>query len=432
MAVTATGSLAGCPLRGDDVDRPTPTPGRTRTSTEQPTPTPPSTPTATPTDEPTPGNRPVVFLDPKQVTAIKEKLAANAEPWQSGLAKLEASAEEALGTEPRSVADNGPPAGIDDAHKFGTDAPYQEKDGVFSDDINRQDYFAALDMGDWIRTLGTAYALTERSEFGARCVELLHHWFLNPQTRMYPTTKNYGPHTADLRGQNPIELYITIPKMAYGAALVANHDQWKSYEQKPQKRLHSWFRKYLHDAMEAGPRAGTRGDGITRWWILNCAAIAAYLNDERRLQACFDLWRTDGFRDLEPRGTLKFPRWRTRGLYYSMSSIDALALVAEIARHKGVNLYGHEVTVDGTEVTVLEHLYDFHAKFILEPSEWPWSELGGFEDFEREYAASVYELGYSRWAKDAYRAAISTSGRPIYDQRILGWLTATHGNRFEL
>jgi hypothetical protein len=45
---------------------------------------------------------------------------------------------------------------------------------------------------------------------------------------------------------------------------------------------------------------------------------------------------------------------------------------------------------------------------------------------------SAYELIYSRYPSPEVLAALQARPRPVWDIRVLGWTTLTHGNRFDL
>lgn len=369
------------------------------------------------------------FVDGDELAAIKAKVDAGEEPWASAYQELIADADAVVDAGLESVVDNGAPAGGDgDPHKYGTDAPYQGSDGVFSEDIDRQDYFKAIRVGDQLRNLGLAYALTGTDTYAETAVDIAYHWFVDPDTRMFPSAENYGPHTDGLLGQNSIEHYITIPKMLYGADIVRNHSHWSTKPDGAVAELGNWVSTYLAETEAGGHRGGPEGNGIYKWWLVNRAAAAAFVGDQPALERVADDWRTTAFTDYESRGTFQYALWRTRSLYYSLSALNALTLTAEILRHQGIDLYGH--TVDG--VSRLRTALDFHAAYLQDPSSWPWEELGGLSAAEQMYGAVSFELAYSQWQDGDYLDAVGAVDRPIYDQRILGWATLTHGNRFEL
>ena len=435
-AAAGIGSLAGCNRNQQPETPNTPPPTATETQTSTPgteteTETVEPSATETATESPDLRDRPVIFISPAEVRAARAKVEAGKEPWKTSYEKLMDDADSALDATPKSVVDNGAPVKTDDAHKYGSDAPYQGKDGVYSDDINRHDYLIALDMKDWIRDTAQAYAFSREDKYAEKAIDLLHHWFLKEDTRMYPSVINYGPHTEDLKGQNSIEHYIFLPAMFYGAALVSGHPYWEEKEGASEEALLGWVRTF-QKSLETGPHGGTTGDEIYKWWTTTRAITAALLGDEEGLQAAFDEWRSTALKDYNERGTFEAERVRTRGLFYSLSAENALTLGAEVARHHGVDLYQYVGDKEGPDKSVLRRAYDFHAEYIIDPSEWPWKERKGLERSEREYGLVGYELAYSYWQDDQYLEAIQKFGRPIHDWRVLGWVTLTHGNRFAL
>lgn len=418
-------SLAGC---GQEERRsPTPPSSPTDTPTESPTAPPTGTATQSPTDSPTESptktraDRPVVFLPPARVGTVRRYVGTRGGPWRTAYRDLVERANQALRAKPRSVVDNGGPAG-EGPNKYGSDAPYQNRDGVYSDDINRQDYQAGLDMGDWTRTLAQTYLLSGEDRYARKAVELLHHWFVDDATRMYPSANNFGPHTSGLKSQNSIELFIVVPELLYAAALLDGHPHWDTFD-RGTEAVREWTRTW-QESLLYGSRGGPTGDEIYKWWVTTRAVTAAYLGDRGQLESAFEEWRTNALRDFEPRGSFEYARQRSRGLYYSLSALNALTYCAEIAANHGVDLYGY--TGDGSE-PVLRRAHDFHAPFVRDPSSWRWQELDGLSAREREYGVVSYELSYARRGVSDYLDVVEAVGRPVSDWRILGPVSLTHG-----
>lgn len=379
--------------------------------------------------EPSSVDRPIVFNPPAKIETIRQKVDAGEQPWARAFEELLEDAGWALEASPRSVVDNGAPAGTDDAHKYGSDAPYQSKDGVYSDDVNRGDYQAALDMKDWIRDAALAYRLTREDEYARTAIDLLRAWFIDSETRMHPSVVNYGPHSEGLKGQNSIEHYIFVPAMVYGAALVADHPYWEAGSGPGESGVTEWLEEF-QETLEDDANGGVESDEISKWWVTTRLIVAAYLEDDDAFERACDDWRTRVLQDFTEQGTFEKDRPRSRGLFYSLSAMNALTLGAEVAGHHGVDLYGY--TKDGMSESVLQRSHQFHAEFLEDPSEWPWEERNGLDDNERMYGTVSYELCYSRWQTDAYWDAIEATGRPVYDWRVLGYTTLTHGDLFEL
>lgn len=363
----------------------------------------------------TPAGRTVYagFLDSDEVAAIQQELSAGNDPWQTGYGAQLRDARRALNVTPLSVVDNGAPEGVDD-HRFATGSI-------------RTDYQAAIRMGHWIRDLGIAYVFTGSERFAQQAVKLLDHWFLAPETRMYPSGENFGETYFS------IELHITIPAMLYGAAFVRDAPSWSSVERGPEE-LRKWVEAYLTDLEDGRGKekyTGVVRNNIYAWWLVARASAAAYLDDRAALERVFDDWRANALDQIEPTGLLKYERQRKDGLAYSIYGLTALTLTAEIARHYDVDLYGY--TLDNDERSALLRVFAAHRGYVVDPSDWKWG-IGenGYTDGERQASGAVYELAHSRWQRPGFQSVIESIGRPLYERRILGWTTLTHANRFAL
>lgn len=353
------------------------------------------------------------FLDGNEVVAIRDRVADDEEPWKTAYDAQMRDAERALDATPSSVVDDGSPDGVDE-NRFATGE-------------SRPDYRAAIEMGTWVRDLGLAYVFTSEARFAQKAIELLDHWFLDPETRMHPSGRNFGETYFS------IEIHITVPTLLYGAALVRDSPHWSTVEA-DRDELRAWVEAYLTDLEEGRGQqryVGTVRNNIYAWWILARATAAAYLDDRDALERAFDDWRERAFDQLEPSGLLKHERQRVDGLEYSVYGLKALTFTAEIARHYGVDLYGHHLSDDDT--SALLRAFEAYRPYVLDASEWEWGTgENGYTEEDRTAAGSVYELAYSRWKRSGFRRVVESIGRPLYDRRILGWTTLTHADRFDL
>ena len=353
------------------------------------------------------------LLDGNEVVAVRDRVAEGDEPWRSGHDAQIRAAERALGAEASSVVDDGAPDGVD-AHRFATGE-------------ERPDYEAAVEMGTLVRDLGLAYVFTAETRYARRAIELLDHWFLAPETRMFPSGRNFGETYFS------IEIHVTVPTLLYGAALVRDSSRWSTVGA-DRAALREWVAAYLAD-LEAGRGSkryvGTVRNNIYAWWILARATAAAYLGDRGALSRAFDDWRERALDQVEPTGLLRHERGRVDGLEYSVYGLKALTLTAEIARHYGVDLYGHRLRDD--DASALLRAFEGHRRYVVDATDWEWGTgENGYTDADRTAAGSVYELAHSRWDRPGFRSVVESIGRPLYERRVLGWTTLTHANRFEL
>jgi len=361
----------------------------------------------------TPGDSPpVLFLSAAEVTAIRGRLAE--EPWKGGFTRLVADAELALTTTPRSVVDNGAPAANPgDTSRYGTDEPTK----------NREDYLSAVDMNNWIRSLGMAYAFTGEQRYAERCVELLVHWFVDPTTRMYPSAQNFGPHTPGAGvPTSRAELWVTLPSMFYASTFVTGHSAWGAHGASAQADYRQWVATFLADLEQRPPATF---DSSYAWWLLARTGAAALIQSEPQLAAAFADWKDKASRQIDASGKPSLDA--VESFNKAAFGLKALVLSAEIARHNGGDLYEHEDPYGGS---VLRRAVIKMASYNLNPSSW--TGAGPPMDPDLDELASAYEAAHSHYRDASLLDAVNLAGRPIWDLRMLGWATLSHGNSFAL
>jgi hypothetical protein len=142
--------------------------------------------------------------------------------------------------------------------------------------------------------------------------------------------------------------------------------------------------------------------------IIENEALLGYLfNGVKALYAC----------KMNTQGRMEKEYTRSAGISYSLFSITPILLVAEIARHHGVDMYHYKSGVKGMELAL-----DYIEPYVKNPATWPWKEQ--FSARRKNLAA--FELGYFCWHKQKYVDRIKQYGRPIENARIIGYIALTH------
>jgi hypothetical protein len=390
-------------------------------------------------DEPElPDREPGMFLYLDTLSAIRERVDNGDGPWADAEPPFAADVQNAMAADPESVTDNG------DGHEFQTAGP-DEPD-------SRGDYLAAIRTGDRIRDLGLAYQYYGQDRFARKAVDLLDHWFLAEDTRMAPVKSN------------TIEQFITLPKMWWGAELVRGHDAWNRDSVGTESALEAWIGTYLDDVGHQIPTDFGQ-QNIFNWQQLTQAAGSVYRRDWENFRRAMGRNREDGFNQLREDGLLENEITRSTSLAYSLYAAKALVSAAELSRvyeHRleGPPLYEYQKFDDGT--AAIERILDAHAPYVSDPESWTerreddedaFYSANGFPARKQEAASSLYEVAYSYYEKESYLDAIQAGGRPVKnvptyvdaqqaaienpdrphrDERILGWTTFSHGERFRL
>jgi hypothetical protein len=379
-----------------------------------------------------------MFIHLDTLAAIRSRVENGDSPWAEAYDAFTADVQNAMEADPESVTDNG------DGHEFKTKGPEEPE--------ARKDYVKAIRTGDRIRDLGLAYQYTGSDQYAEKAIELLNYWFLDSETRMAP------------KKTNSIELFITLPKMWWGAELVRGHEAWEDDNIGSESDLMEWIRTFLDDVGHKIPTSFGQ-QNIFNWQEMTHAAGAVYLRDWDRFREAMQHNREDGFNQLREDGLLENEIVRASSLAYSLYAAKALVTAAELSRLyadklDGPTLYEHKKF--GGDKGAIERILDAHAPYVGDPE--AWEALGeddperfenehGFPARKQESGSSLYEVAYSYYEKDAYLKALKQSGRPVKnvptyvsaqqaaidnpdrphrDERILGWTTFTHGERFRL
>ncbi len=337
------------------------------------------------------GDHPRMYVNGLEITAIRDRVRASDEPWTGAYRRAISDADTALSAPPRSVRDGG-----------GSRSSYFDTEVIGTD---RHDYFAAIDMSRAIRDLGMGYALTGEARYADRAIALIDHWALDPDTSMNPSWTD---------SQSQIELSITMPGIFYGADLIWEYPGWGSADR---DAFQDWATRFAADVRGRSGSDNTNNFGSWRLVMLASAAVIA--EDSALLEYVFSHYRALAPNQISSRGYMGWERDRTTGLSYSTYAVNALAQVAEIARHYGVDLYHF---VDERGRGSLERAFDHLAPYATNPDTWPREQIRPF----RGENTPAYELAYLIWGKPEYLAVVTRWGRPAYDSRTAGPLTLTH------
>jgi hypothetical protein len=355
---------------------------------------------------------PAIYASRQELALVKAKVDLGAEPWASAYPAFEADVSAALDLTPVSVVDDGGPADGGDLHLFATDS----STGGCSEP-ERHDYCAAQTMSKAARDLALSYVLTGDQAHAAKAVALLFHWFVAPETRMLPEAGNAGPRTSGQNSGGDIEVDLVVPPFLYAASFLRGHPHWKTLSDSAEADFLTWVSDFLSDARQSTPSMGS-GSRFA-YHLAAMAAAEALLEDP--LAASFADWKAFMASGVDAGGIVV----GTSSVSDAWFTLKGMVLTAQLASYYHDDLYAFD---DGGG-SPLERAFDAYAGCAAMGS-CPFSEtLDGGTLAE---GASVYELAYSRYQTPAHLGVIEAAVRPILDDRILGWTTLTHSNRFEL
>ncbi len=350
-------------------------------------------------------NHPNMFLNAGEIENIKEKLRTNQQPWKSAYDIMINEDDKHINIPVQSVTFRGdsPPSG--DIHDYYTDPPYSS-DGVVDPNSDRTDYSSLINVSRSVRYLGIAYALTGNNVYADKAVQLINAWTVDSSTKMNPKFTN---------GQSHIEISVATPGIFYGADLIWNYPGW---DQSDRAAFKEWTAQMIDNA-----KMWSNDNNFENWRLVFISSASVITDDINSRQYVFDRWKAIIPDQMNTDGSMKKELTRTNSLTYSTFALNAMIQTAEIARHNNVDLYNYKST-DGKG---LEKALDFHVRYIIDPSIWPYQQIGTY----RGDNSAIYELAYSFKQKSSYHDVINELGgipRNMYEMRVMGPTTLTHAN----
>lgn len=386
-----------------------------------------------------------IFLDNNEVSiAISRK---NTEPWKTAYNQFITTANSKLTMPTKSVTSGGPAPPTGDKHSYYSSPPGGD----------RTDYNAAMDVCKAVRDLGLAYVFTNENKYADKAIQLINGWCLdgwnptssnpdgiNPNstgTYMRPTWWYTASGIPNQNRQQLIESYVTFPSMFYGASLIWGYSGWNSSQK---DKFKNWVTRYLKNPHSVGLTCDSAWSQNFDSWASVFGLSAAIIIDDMT-EFNWNIQRWKNLPDCQQDTDGSFPNERGRGeggWAYSMYNLVAWVTAAEIARHKGVDLYGYKAAGGkGIELAL-----DFHAQYVTraitnyKPTGWPYTGCTQSDTSKcrgvgcsDDAGGALYEPAYKYFpTKTAYKNAIlytinNTCGRPKTDTRTMGPVTLTHG-----
>jgi len=369
-----------------------------------------------PAERAAPGRK-LLVADIAHLADVRTRLDADPS-LKSAREALEDDAKKALALKPMSVMDKGitPPSG--DKHDYMSQAPYWwpdparpdgrpyiRRDGQRNPEINKitdRDNLGRVCNSVW--TLGLAYYLTGRDEYGAQAARLARTWFLDPATRMNPHL-NFGqgiPGINDGRGIGIIETRDLVPML--DGILLLGSSHWAAADD---AGLQTWMRAYLTWLVDSphGKDEAKNGNNHETWYDVQVTGLALYTGRQDLAQRTLEGVRQRIARQIEPDGRQPRELERTRSWDYSEFNLRAffdLAVMA--ARHANLDLWSYR-TADGRSVRQgLDYMVSFAA---TNEKKWPHEQMGGVRP---AVIHSLLRRAAVAWKEPKYRALAATVG----------------------
>jgi hypothetical protein len=376
-----------------------------------------ASPQAEVTSRPEQPRTPLLLVDQHYLSTVRARVRSGDAALKLALEALEEDAKKALAMAPTSVMDKTvtPPGG--DKHDYMSQAPYWwpdpakadgrpyiRRDGERNPEINRiTDHDNLGRLTSAVATLGLAFALTGRDEYGAQAARLVRVWFLDPATRMNPHLK-YGQGIPGINEGRGIGIIETrgLPDMLDGVLLLEGSRHWTASDE---AGLQAWMRAYLKWLTESqyGQDEGRNGNNHETWYDVQVAGLALYTGQQEIARRTLEGSRLRIARQFEPDGRQPRELERTRSWDYSEFNLTAFFNLARLGERVGVDLWTYR-TADGRS---LRQGLDFLVPYAAGDRKWPDPQI---TDFRPGVIHGLLRRAAVAWNEPKYRALAEKIG----------------------
>jgi hypothetical protein len=295
-------------------------------------------------------------------------------------ARILKAANQYLSEKPITITASSSPRSAGGLHDFFSEAdyfwpdpknpggPYINRDGMSNPDNFLEHRQALMRLSVQVPALVAAWKLTRDKRYAAHAAEHLRAWFVAEGTRMNPnlqyaqaihgitTGRNYGIiDTIHL-----VEVARAIEVMDPSGALSPND----------LVKIKQWFADYLQwlTTSKNGTDERDTKNNHTTCWVMQVAAFAHLVNDQKLLDYCRQRFKTIIVpNQVALNGSFPEELRRTKPYGYELFNLEAMATVCQILSTPQDNLFAFQ-TADGRG---FRRAVEYMAPFIADKNSWP-------------------------------------------------------------
>lgn len=294
-----------------------------------------------------------LLWQPERLLTVKARLAAQEATLLPAYQKLRRDAEKALALVPVSVMDKPmlPPSG--DKHDYysvgpywwpnpdtADGLPYIRRDGEVNPARDQYDAPKRSQMEASVITLALAYFFSDDKRYARQASHFLRVWFLDKATSMNPHLEYSQsiPGIQSSRGAGIIEARM-FTRLLDAVRLLARSAAWTEADQ---SAFAAWFQAYLQwlRTSQPGLAEAAAPNNHGTWYDVQVATIALFLEQQLLAQQMLTVSAPQRLQtQIAADGSQPRELARTRSLSYSIMNLTALMDLADLARHRQVDLW---------------------------------------------------------------------------------------------
>ena len=325
-----------------------------------------------------------VIWDRAQIDRVRQQQVSGNKTYATEIAKLQSSADQALGEPLLSVTHKKMMPPSDDIHDYLSFSrywwpdpdkpdglPYIRKDGVVNrklianGDRNRLGQFC-----ERVETLTLAGYVLDDSRYSQRAAQLVRTWFLDESTRMNPNL-NFGqgvPGRESGRGPGIIDTRGFM--LVLDGVELLDESTWSAEDK---TGLQAWFDDYQNWLKDSplGQHEQRAENNHGAWYAAQRARYALYAGQEDIAKEIVSGARQRIADQFDAEGNQAAENKRTLSLHYNLFNLTALSRLARVGDQVEEDLWDY-VPKDGCGIRqALTHL----LPYLVKQSDWPHEQI---------------------------------------------------------
>jgi len=295
-------------------------------------------------------------------------------------ARVLTAANQYLNEKPITITDSASPRSAGGVHDFFSEAdywwpdpknpsgPYIQRDGMSNPDNFVAHRRALMRLSVQVPALVAAWKLTKNKRYAVKAAEHLRAWFIDDRTRMNPNLQYaqaiHGITTG--RGTGIIDT-IHLVEVARSIEVLKDSSALSMTEL---GGITQWFKEYLTwmTTSKNGTDERDAKNNHTTCWVMQVAAFAQLVGDQKLLEYCRERFRTVIVpNQIATNGSFPEELRRTKPYGYELFNLEAMATVCQILSTRTDNLFKFQ-TVDGRG---FRRAMEFMTPFIADKKSWP-------------------------------------------------------------
>ncbi|AJR04462.1 alginate lyase family protein [Siansivirga zeaxanthinifaciens] len=294
--------------------------------------------------------------------------------------------------------------------------PYIRKDGLSNPNNFTAHRESMIQLSQISGTLASAYIITNNEDYVEQLMPHLKAWFINNDTKMYPSLKYAQAIKGVVTGRG-IGIIDTVHLMEVALAVKAI-EKSKSVSKQDILKIKDWFKEYLNWLItdDFGKTERDNGNNHSVCWAMQVAVFAKLVGNQELLNVTKEFYKNTLLpNQMDFNGSFPLELARTKPYGYSIFNLDAMATLCQILSTNSENLFEFKTKEDKSLALGLKFLVPYiknkkdwpYKKDIMYWDEWPVRQpsllFGGLALNNEEYLNTWMSLKYELTNKEIIR-----------------------------